>query len=98
MKPVRYSTTANRDVEEISNYLFDLNPAAAYSFLDRLDEICNLLAEQPFIGRGRPELGEAMRSFPVGNYLVLYSPDEKGIYVARVVFGGRDLPKTFRPS
>ena len=27
MNQIRFSAEANRDIEEISNYLFDLNPA-----------------------------------------------------------------------
>jgi hypothetical protein len=33
MKSFHLSTEANLDIEEIANYIFDLNPVAAYRFL-----------------------------------------------------------------
>jgi len=95
MNSCRFSSDANADVEGIANYIFDLNPVAADRFLDALDETCGLLAEHPLIGRSRPELGENLRSFPVGNYLVFYVPRADGVDIARVIYGGRDLPGAF---
>jgi toxin ParE1/3/4 len=96
MNHIRFSAEANRDIEEIGGYIFDLNPTAAYRFLDALDETCELLAEHPRLGRFRAELGDDLRSFPVGNYLVFYTIAPDGIMVVRVVYGGRDLPKIFQ--
>ncbi|MFM2296286.1 MAG: toxin ParE1 [Verrucomicrobiota bacterium] len=95
MSSHRYSSEAHADIEEIGLYLFDLNPIAAHHFLNALDETCELLAGHPFIGRARPELGADVRSFPVGNYLVFYIPTADGVDVARVIYGGRDLPTAF---
>ena len=92
MKSCRLSSEANLDVEEIAKYIFDLNPVAAHKFLDNLEETCELLAEFPLIGRQRPEIGAGIRSFPIGNYLVLYVPVGEVVEVSRVVYGGRDLP------
>ena len=96
MSPYRYSSDANTDIEEIALYLFDLNPVAANHFLDALENTCELLADHPGIGRLRPELGENLRSFPVGNYLIFYAPSLEGIDVVRVIYGGRDLPGVFQ--
>jgi toxin ParE1/3/4 len=96
MSSYRYSSDANADIEAISLYIFDLNPVAAYRFLDALEETCDLLAEHPLIGRPRPEFGEGLRSFPIGNYLIFYVSTPDGIDVARVIYGGRDLPEMFR--
>jgi toxin ParE1/3/4 len=95
MKHIRFSEEANRDIEDISAYIFGLNPTAAYRFLDALDETCELLAEHPGLGRVRADLGEGLRSFPVGNYLVFYTAASDGIVVFRLIYGGRDLPKVF---
>lgn len=95
MSSIRFSTEACRDIEEISGYIFELNPVAAHRFLDALDETCELLASHSMIGRLRPELGESLRSFPIGNYLVFYVPTRDGIDVFRVIYGGRDLPGAF---
>ena len=95
MSSYRYSSGANADIEAISLYIFDLNPVAAHHFLDSLEETCELLAQHPLIGQPRAELGENLRSFPVGNYLIFYAPGADGIDVARVIYGGRNLPGMF---
>ena len=95
MSCYRYSSDANTDIEKIVLYIFDLNPIAAHRFLDALEATCELLANHPLAGRLRPELGEELRSFPVGNYLIFYTPAAGGIEVARVIYGGRDLPVVF---
>jgi toxin ParE1/3/4 len=95
MNQFRFSAEANRDIEEISDYIFGLNPSAAYHLLNALDEACQLLAELPHLGRTRTDLGEDLRSFPVGNYLIFYIVTTDGIVVVRVIYGGRDLPKVF---
>jgi toxin ParE1/3/4 len=96
MKAIRFTTEANLDIEEISGYLFDLNPVAADRFLDALNDACELLAEHPLIGRQRPTLGDALRSFPIGNYIIFYLPTQNEIYIVRVLYGGRDLPRVFQ--
>ena len=95
MSSYRYSSDANSDIEEIVLYIFDLNPVAAHHFLNALEETCELVAVHPLLGRPRPELGEGLRSFPVGNYLFFYTPAADGIDVARVIYGGRDLRGVF---
>jgi toxin ParE1/3/4 len=96
MSSFRFSTEASLDIEEIGNYILGLNPIAADRFLAVLDETCELLAEHPGLGQLRPKLGEGLRSFPVGNFLVFYVAAPDGIDVARVIYGGRDLPGVFR--
>jgi toxin ParE1/3/4 len=96
MSGYRFSADANRDVAGIVDFLFELNPVAARNFLNALESTCELLAAHSGIGRLRPELGEGVRSMPIGNYLVFYIPSAEGIDVARVIYGGRDLPAVFR--
>jgi len=93
MKSFHLSTEANLDIEEIGNYIFDLIPVAAHRFHDDLDETFELLAGFPLIGRLRPDLGLNVRSY---NYLVFYVPSADGVDLARVIYGGRDLPRVFK--
>jgi toxin ParE1/3/4 len=96
MSSFRYSSAANANIENIILYLFDLNPVAAHHFLDRLEAACKMLAGQPLIGKQRHDLAENLRSFAVGNYLIFYIQAPHGIDIARVIYGGRDLPAIFR--
>jgi toxin ParE1/3/4 len=95
MSSFRYSTKANLDIFKISEYIFELNPPAALKFIEDLNRVCQRLADHPLMGRQRPDLGENVRSFPIGNYLVFYVPENDGIVVARIIYGGRDLPEVF---
>jgi hypothetical protein len=51
------------------------------------------LAEQPMMGRARPELAAGLRSFPTQTpYILFHFPDEAGgIIVARVLHHARDV-------
>jgi len=86
---------AEADLDEIWLYIAQDDPNAADRFMDRIEERCHLLAENPRIGRSRPGLASGLRSFPVGNYLIFYVPIENGIEIVRVVSGSRDIEALF---
>ncbi len=66
----RFTTEANLDIQRICRDLGGLTPAATDALMAKIDETCGLLAQHPLMGRARPQLGEGLRSFPVGKYLV----------------------------
>ena len=48
------------------------------------------------MGRARDEdLRPGMRSFPVGEYIILYRVQNEDVIILRVVRGNRDLPALF---
>ena len=53
----------------------------------------DLLSEKEIICED--ELGESLRSFPVGNYVIFYRAMQDGIEVVRVLSGFRDIPNLF---
>ena len=67
----------------------------ADTFLEAVQQRVAMLAENPLAGRARPDLAQGLRSFPHGNYLIIYRPLEDGIRLLRVVHGGRELGKLF---
>ncbi|MGQ0736584.1 MAG: type II toxin-antitoxin system RelE/ParE family toxin [Acidobacteriota bacterium] len=86
----RLSALAEQDLEEIWSYVAeDASPATADRLIDAIIGRFELLAEQPRIGRLRPEFGEGVRSFAVESY-VLYYRYEGDILIARVLHGRRD--------
>ena len=98
MARVTRDALADRDLVEIAAYIGEVNhsPAAARRFLDRLSDKLKLYAAQPEMGERRPDLGEGIRIFAFGNYVVVYRPLDDGIDVLRVFEGHRDYPALFR--
>lgn len=88
--PNRLSALAERDLEEIwSCVAEDASPDTADRLIDAIIERFELLAEQPRMGRLRPEFGESVRSFTVENHVIYYRHD-RDVLIARVLHGRRD--------
>ena len=85
------SHNADMDLESIWIDIARHSPEAATRFLRSLEPRFSLLAENPRMGRSRPELGEDLRSFPVGSFLIIYTPVPSGVEIVRVVRGSRDI-------
>jgi len=95
MSQYRVSDAARSDLDEIWLYIGQDNPYAADRFIRALVSRFPALASMPEMGRQREELSPRLRSLPVGNYIIFYRPMEKGVEIARVVHGARDLPPLF---
>jgi toxin ParE1/3/4 len=55
-----------------------------------------LLAGHPYFGRRRDDdFGIGLRSFPVGEYVIVYLAADKDVLILRVVHGRRDLEELF---
>jgi toxin ParE1/3/4 len=96
MPTVRRTRDVEFDLVEIWLHIARDNPDAADRLLSRIEEKCESYARQPGMGDIRSELGEAVRSFPVGNYVVFYRPETDGILILLVTHGARDIPAVFR--
>jgi toxin ParE1/3/4 len=86
---------AKTDLVEIWDYVADDSEAHADAFVEKIDEKFRSLAARPYIGRKRDELGEDLRSFPVGRYVIFYRPLPNGVEIIRVLHGARDLDTIF---
>ncbi len=82
---------AKSDLVEIWDYIAENSEARADAFIQTIGQKLQILAERPNIGRPRDELVDALRSFPVGRYVIYYMPIEDGIDVVRVLHGARDI-------
>lgn len=89
------SSRADADLTEIWLFIAKDNIEAADRVFSELENACVNLADHPGIGRGRPELGKDLRSYPEGSYLIFYRPSDVGIHVVRILHGARDIPATF---
>ena len=86
---------ARRDVRDIQEFVSDYSVAAAGRLMERLERGLLNLADNPLMGRERPDLAENLRSFLVEEYIIYYYPMEDGIEVARIVHGARDASRLF---
>ncbi len=95
MKRYRLTPEAEKDLDEISDFIAADDPVAAIRLLDSIEAKCRALAAMPGMGREREELAANLRSSHVGRYIIFYRPEDEGIEVVRVIHGHRDIPKLF---
>ncbi len=86
------SNEAEIDITGISEYIADHNVAAAIKMVDRIEEVCQTLADNPGLGEVRRGFGVPdCRSFTVSRYVIFFRPNENGVDIARILDGSRDL-------
>ncbi len=86
---LRLRPEAEADIETIALYIAQDSPTAALRWVDEIYVHCRQIAEMPGMGIARPEVRADLRTFPVGNYLILYRQIEHGAEIVRVVHGAR---------
>ena len=96
--PHRISSRAEADLDEI--WLYVATESSSVEVADRLiDTITGnvlLLAGFPYAGRARDDdFGLGTRSFPTGEYVIVYSVEGSDVFILRVVHGRRDLELLF---
>jgi toxin ParE1/3/4 len=65
--------------------------------IDSITERFYLLACRPHIGRRRDEdLRPGLRSFPVGEYVIIYRVEENDVLILHVFRGSRDIEALLR--
>jgi toxin ParE1/3/4 len=68
----------------------------ATRLIDSITDRFLFLASFPSAGRARDrEFGIGLRSFPVGEYIILYCVEGSEVFILQVVHGRRDLEKLF---
>jgi toxin ParE1/3/4 len=87
------SPLAQQDLAEIIEIIAADNPPAARSFLLEITRQYQLLAENPQMGRERLDLGQRLRSFALGSYIIIYQTIPDGVAIARFLHGARDIEK-----
>ena len=84
------------DLQSIHRFIRAEDEAVARRFLEAAYDSFEFLADNPFVGRARPEFNHAdLRSWRVKgfrSYLIFYKPLEVGgVQIWRVLHGSRDL-------
>ncbi len=92
---VIFSPLAERDLEDIGDYIARDNPRRALSFVIELRRQCTKIATAPQAYRPRPELGDDIRSCAHGNYVIFFHDDRKGLSIVRILHGAMDIEARF---
>ena len=92
------SPTARDDLQQIHEYIAQYNSARATRSVEDIRERCYLLADYPYMGIARSDLGEGCRSFVVPNtgYVIMYRPIEDGVEITRVRHGSQSFRRLFQ--
>jgi toxin ParE1/3/4 len=67
------------------------NATVADGVIDAIVERFYLLAQYPRMGRSRDDLRSGLRSFPVGQYVIIYTIDDEGVQILYVFHGRQDI-------
>jgi toxin ParE1/3/4 len=86
-----YRARAQEDLEAIYRFIAQDSPARAFSFIDQIQERCDLLRDSPEQGRARHDLRPGLRVVPFGRSVVItYQVTGDTIEVLRIFYGGQD--------
>ena len=98
MKPVNVRPRADKEINELADYIASDSLAAAIRFLDAVQKTFALIGAQPGIGSLRyahSTIFDDLRARPVlgfENHLVFYIERQFYVDVLRVLHGSRDIP------
>jgi toxin ParE1/3/4 len=96
---LRVSRQAEADLDDIWLYLARASASidAATSLIEAIANRFFMLEDFPYAGRARDrDFGASSRSFPVGEYLVVYCAEGDDVLILRVVHGRRELEGLFK--
>ena len=85
-------------MEAIGDFIALDNPGRAVSFIQEIRQRFRVIADNPWIFRLRPEVGEDARLSSHGRYVILFRIDGEVVRVERIAFGGRDLAALYRDT
>jgi toxin ParE1/3/4 len=96
MSRYHLEAAARTDIKEIFEYIARDNLPAARRIRDLFKQRFKFLAANPLMGELRDDLSVGVRILSVGNYVIVYYPEDRGIVVTHVVHGARDLEALLR--
>ncbi len=90
-KPVVFAPRAERDLEDIADYIANDNPERALTFVRELRDRCRKTGDTSRSARRFPQLGDDAHALPFENYIILYRDLPKEISIERIIHGARDI-------
>jgi toxin ParE1/3/4 len=89
----RVAPQVRAEFSSIWNYIVKEsgNAAAADGVIDAITERFHLLSQHPRMGRSRNDLRPGLRSFPVGQYVIIYTIENEDVEILHVFHGRQDI-------
>lgn len=86
---IKHTSSAERDLSGIIDRFLEVDPAAGVRWLDELERLEGLLADNPEMGRTTdvPGVRELVWA---PDYLLPYVLDQDTIWILRIYYAGRD--------
>ena len=85
------SSDAKRDLADIACFIALDNPSAAEGWLESVDRVLQLIAQNPEMGEAVDHLKPGLRRYTHGRYLLFYKPLSHGVLLYRVLHGARPI-------
>jgi toxin ParE1/3/4 len=92
MKKLRFSEMAERDLDQIWNYIATEsgNVDTAKRFIESLVSRLSILAREPKARTARDGIDTGLRGLPIGRYVVYYRDEGALVLISRIIHGSRE--------
>jgi toxin ParE1/3/4 len=92
MKKLRFSEMAERDLDQIWNYIATKfgNVDNAKRFVESPVSRLSILAREPQAGTTRDGIDTGLRGLPLGRYVVYYRDEGAAVLILRIIHGSRE--------
>lgn len=91
-----FTEQAEKDLEAIIDFTVQCWGAAqSHNYVDDLEALAQILADNPLLGTERDELSQGLRSFPYQSHLLFYVLRKDGIAIVRVLHTSVDVVRYF---
>ncbi|OHB99765.1 MAG: hypothetical protein A2Z57_07780 [Planctomycetes bacterium RIFCSPHIGHO2_12_39_6] len=92
MGKIRWSKTAQQNIEEIADYIAQDSPFYAINFVERILQDIEKLSIFPKIGRIVPEFKkEHIREIIFHNYRIVYKAEKDCVFIVSICHGSIDI-------
>lgn len=91
MSRLRYTSSAWEDLNEILEYIAADNLTAADRWLEKIQQRCKLIAQNPDMGQLRPEFGSGIRTVSVGRFVIFHRLTNDTLEIVRIISGDRNI-------
>lgn len=91
-----FTEQAEKDLEVIIDFAAQRwGVAQSHNYIDDLEALAQILANNPLLGTERDELSQGLRSFPYQSHLLFYVLRKGGITIVRVLHTSVDVVRYF---